>query len=103
MTKKIFAFHPEHEVGSRPGLLLGRGSLSEPTAPTQVAAYASLEGVPRVVVAYEGSQPDVVVARIVSLNANNESLSPEIYPEPSGGGSAASVATCPMVPSSLFM
>jgi hypothetical protein len=50
------------------------------------------KGVPRVVVVYEGSQPDAVVARIVSLNANNESLSPEIYPEPSGSASAASVA-----------
>jgi predicted transglutaminase-like cysteine proteinase len=32
MTKQIFSLNPEHQVGSRLGLLLGRGSDSEPIA-----------------------------------------------------------------------
>jgi hypothetical protein len=88
MAVAIIPIGGEQHVGSRRGLMLGRGNETTPIAPTQAAASASPLSDGRVIVVYEG-ETGGVFARIVRRDG---SASPEISVDAHATASSASVA-----------
>lgn len=88
MAVAIVPIGNEQHVGSRRGLILGRGNETTPIAPTQAAASTSELSDGRVVVVYEGDQGGVF-ARIIRRDG---SVSPEIFVDAHATASSASVA-----------